>query len=458
MTMQRRKFLAAGSAALAAGLGGLGPALMSLPARGATTDGYRALVCVFLFGGMDNHDTVIPYDSASYNGWAGIRSSLVNAQGGSRSRDNLLPLSPLEDTFGGRQFALPPEMPGLSGLFQSGNAALVGNVGPLLRPTDAASFNADSVPLPSRLFSHNDQQATWMSGAPEGARFGWAGLFGDLMRQAGANGDGTFAAITTGGADLLITGRETTPYQVVGEDGAVETFLLQEVDGGLQSLLTTHLRAERYAGDNLLGRDLAARIRGSFDANLRYNQAALSTGGSGVTFPASELGVQLGAVASAIAARDALGVSRQVFTVGMGGFDTHSAQARDLPALQRQLDEAIVAFHSAMQAMGLGNDVALFTASDFGRTLAINGDGTDHGWGGHQFVVGGGVRGQRIFGGLPPAELGHSRDAGSGRLIPDVSVEQFAAPLGRWFGLGNEEIAAVFPNLTAFDGPPALFG
>ncbi|MEM1153857.1 MAG: DUF1501 domain-containing protein [Pseudomonadota bacterium] len=453
--LNRRRFLRTGSASLIAGMSGFLPTVLSAPSYGANTSGYRAMVCVFLFGGMDNHDTVIPFDNENYRSWEQIRASLLAVQGASRSRDSLRQLAPAEAGFDGRQFALPPELSGLHGLFQSGNAAIVGNVGPLQQPTDASSFNAQTVRLPSRLFSHNDQQATWMSGAPEGARFGWAGLFADIMQRAGANVENTFAAITTGGADLLITGQQTTPYQVVGET-AVEPVILEDLNNPVLAMMTRHLRTQGFNGDNLLARDMATRSRLAIDANRRYNQSASQVGGAG-DFPGSGLGQQLQAVATAISARESLGVNRQIFTVGLGGFDTHSNQAKELPMLQQELDAAIVAFQASMQAMGLNEQVVLFTTSDFGRTLAINGDGTDHGWGGHHFVVGGGVQGQRIFGGLPPSTLGHSRDAGSGRLVPDVSVEQFAAPLGRWFGLDNSEIQTTFPNLGAFDGELALF-
>ena len=170
------------------------------------------------------------------------------------------------------------------------------------------------------------------------------------------------------------------------------------------------------------------------------------------TFGDNFLGRQLRAVANTIAIRDALTVNRQVFFVAVGGFDTHSGQVGSMPTMQREIDEGVVGFYRAMQELGLSNDVTLFTASDFGRTLSVNGDGTDHGWGGHHFVVGGAVQGGQIYGDIPPYELGHDLDAGNGRLIPTTSVEQFAEPLGRWFGLNDSEIAAALPNLSNFGG------
>jgi uncharacterized protein (DUF1501 family) len=162
-------------------------------------------------------------------------------------------------------------------------------------------------------------------------------------------------------------------------------------------------------------------------------------------------------VAETMAVREILGVSRQVFFVALGGFDTHAAQATDLPALQQDIGDSLLAFYRATEELGIAEDVAAFTAADFGRTLTVNGDGTDHGWGSHHFVVGGSVRGGDIYGDIPVAELGHGQDAGNGRLIPTVSVEQFAAPLGRWFGLNDAELQSALPGLSRFPTAPLGF-
>ncbi|MEL6688045.1 MAG: DUF1501 domain-containing protein, partial [Pseudomonadota bacterium] len=169
------------------------------------------------------------------------------------------------------------------------------------------------------------------------------------------------------------------------------------------------------------------------------------------SFPVTPLGAQLKAVAETINIRDRLFASRQVFFVGLGGFDTHDAQARALPQLLSQIDGALAAFQTAMEALGLSRDVTLFTASDFGRTLSVNGDGTDHGWGGHQIVLGGAVKGGDIYGSLPPPTLGHAADSGGGRLIPSVAVDRYAAELGRWFGLTEAELSSALPGLGNFD-------
>ncbi|MEL6361423.1 MAG: DUF1501 domain-containing protein [Pseudomonadota bacterium] len=466
MAQSRREFLlgAGGAGLSAATMGTLSNALTAFPANAADTSGYKALVCLFLFGGLDNHDTVLPFDQASYDRYAEIRGSLLSLYGSqpggnSRARDRLLPLTPTNAaSFGGREFALPEEMAGIHGLFQAGNAAIIGNVGPLIEPVTRTTFENESALLPKRLFSHNDQQATWMSNAPEGAQFGWGGLFADNV-LSGAPTTDPFSAIATFNNSLFLSGQTAQAYQV-STGGAAEIEVLRRFEDGqfdaastqAFQALRTHFAAANYAGANLISRDVAAALGTSLTTNETYNTAIEGVAPFTTAFPENFLGQQLSTVAQTISVRDTLGVSRQIYFVGIGGFDTHSNQAQDLPGLLGQIDGAVSAFFAAMQELGIENDVTLFTASDFGRTLAINGDGTDHGWGGHHFVVGGAVAGQTIYGALPVADFNHAQDASGGRLIPSLSVEQMAAPLGRWFGLNDSEIAAALPGLAAFGG------
>ncbi|MEO0450922.1 MAG: DUF1501 domain-containing protein [Pseudomonadota bacterium] len=470
MKPTRRTFLTGASALSAATLTGLGNSLAAFQASAAETSGYKAIVCLFFLGGLDGHDTVLPYDEASYDQYATIRAPLLNQyanmQGGStRARDRLLQLNPSNSAeFGERQFALPEELSGIKGLFDSGNAAIIGNVGPLIQPLNRMQFENESAPQPKRLFSHNDQQSTWMSSAPEGAQFGWGGRFADASLAAGANsGSRDFTTITSLGNELFLTGVNALPYQI-GLDGAPEIDALNFFAGGrdtpagdeIYQKLRDHFEAMDFNSTNLIDRDVANSMRTALTTNEAFNQAYETIQPFATAFPESFLGQQLQAVANTIAIRDALLLNRQVFFVAIGGFDTHSNQVNDLPGLQREIDGGVVAFYQAMQELGLGSDVTLFTASDFGRTLAINGDGTDHGWGSHHFVIGDAVQGGQIYGDMPPYTLGHDQDAGSGRLIPTTSVEQFAEPLGRWFGLTDGEIAEALPNLSNFSGGPAF--
>jgi len=434
-------------------------------AHAADTNGYKALVCVFLFGGLDCHDLILPHDQASYDQYAGLRTSLLTQQGAARQRDSLLPLSPASDTvLQGREVALPPEMPRLQGLFGQGKAAIVGNVGPLIEPVTRASFESGVVRLPPRLFSRNDQQAVWPANQPEGAQYGWGGLFADAVLASGANASlPQFTTITTDEVGPFLTGRNAVPYRVSTSGAARVDFLDDYYDGvsgeraELLQAVRDQLAASSYRGNHLLERDMAAAFSGGFETNEAYDGARQQSLALPTSFPATPLGAQLRAVADTINVRDRLFASRQVFFVGLGGFDTHSGQAQNLPKLLSQIDGALAAFQAAMEAMGLARDVTLFTASDFGRTLAVNGDGTDHGWGGHQVVLGGEVKGGDIYGALPPPTLGHAADSGGGRLIPSVAVDSYAAELGRWFGLGESERSAALPGLGNFDPLPNRF-
>ncbi len=472
MITNRRAFLqGVGASALSAStLASLGTALSGFQAHAADVSGYKALVCVFFLGGLDTHDTLIPYDQTSYDRYAEIRAALLGQYqampgGSTRARDRLLALNPdnVAD-FGGRQFALTEELEGLHALFESGNAAIVGNVGPLIEPLTRAEWEAETALTPKRLFSHNDQQSTWMSSAPEGAMYGWGGRFADAVLAANANGQTDFTTITSLGNELFLTGENSRPYQV-GLQGVTEVQALNFFEAGrntaegeaLYQLVRDHFEAMAFSSSNLIERDIANFARNALETNELFNDALASAPPLSGLFPSSFLGQQLRAVAETIAIRNVLLMNRQVFFVALGGFDTHSRQATDLPALQREFNDAIVSFHAVMDQLGVGQDVTLFTASDFGRTLFINGDGTDHGWGSHHFVIGRAVQGRRIYGDVPVADFNHDQDAGGGRLIPTVSVEQFAEPLGRWFGLSDAEINIALPNLSNFGAPSLAF-
>lgn len=453
----RRNFLkASGATAMVGAAGGFTSILNSFSAKAADTSGYKALVCLFFRGGLDNHDTILPYDQASYDTYADVRSSMLNNYS-SRARDQLLPLNPANASdYGGRQFALPPQMSDIHSLFESGNAAIVGNVGPLIQPLTRSDFETESIPTPKRLFSHNDQQSTWAALNPEGAQLGWGGKFADAVLNSGANGNETFTAISTAGNEVFLTGEQALQYQV-DYFGAQEieelsdpSLLGEDIGGMAESLIQEHFRGSGLQRSHLIERDIVDINELSIDTNGQFNDALEGAIPLETEFPETSVAWQLRTVAQTINIRDSFDMRRQVFFVAMGGFDTHSAQAQSVPSLQTDINDAVRAFYTALEEMGLENNVTLFTASDFGRTLSVNGDGTDHGWGAHHFVVGGAVNGNRIYGSIPVSELNHELDAGQGRLIPDTSVEQYAATLGRWFGLTEGELQSSLPNLGNF--------
>ena len=457
----RREILKRASMLAAAGAAPFAMNLLPINAFAASGSGYRALVCVFLFGGMDCHDTLLPYDQAEYNAYAAIRQSLMAqyaglAGGSSRTRDRLLALTPDNaSSFAGRQFALPEALAPIHGLFAAGKAAVVANVGPLIQPTNRTQWQARSARTPARLFSHNDQQSTWVAAAPEGARYGWGGRLGDMALASGVNSRAAFTAISASGNTVFLTGQQALQFQVSASGGvqigAITGTSLYRSSGAPQAV-SDILQDPQNLETNLFEKDVTSVYRQSIANNRDLTAALQSLPPLTTQFPANNgLARQLAIVARMIAVRGTLGVSRQIFFVSTGGFDTHSVQAQALTGLHGGVASAVKAFYDATVELGVADSVATFTASDFGRTLNVNGDGTDHGWGAHHFVVGGSVRGNRIIGDPPPAAINHSQDSGGGRLIPGLSVEQYAADLARWFGLSSAEVQQALPGVVNFN-------
>ena len=452
-------------ASLLAAAGAASPFAMNLlslnGAKAAEVGGYRALVCVFLFGGMDCHDVLIPYDQTNYNQHAQARQALFSqyaaAPGGSsRARDRLLPLAASNAAaLGGREFALPEALAPVRDLFNAGAASVVANVGPLIEPMNRDQYRNRTREAPARLFSHNDQQSTWMAAAPEGARYGWGGRIGDMALASNANSRTAFTAISASGTAVFLTGETVFPFQVSSQ-GPVQISAVTNSTVYRSSiapaLIAEQIQDSANLRSNLFERDIATTYRSAI-ANNRDLTAALAAQAPFATpYPANNgLASQLNVVARIIAARSVLGVGRQIFFVSTGGYDTHSNQAPALAGLHATLAGALRAFYDTTVELGVEDLVTTFTASDFGRTLTVNGDGTDHGWGAHHFVIGGALNGARILGDPPPPATNHAQDTGGGRLIPVVSVEQYAGAMARWFGLTDGEIRDAMPGAGNFD-------
>jgi uncharacterized protein (DUF1501 family) len=454
MTVSRRHFL--GGIGATAGALSLSQSLGMMAASGADFSGYRALVMVMLKGGQDSYDLVLPVDQPSHDRLVEIRTSLFGDVNSTwRARDRLLELTPDNAAdFGSRAFGLPEHMSGLHALFQNGQAALVPNVGPLRRPVDRTDFDTNKSALPDKLFSHNDQQSTWMSGAAEGSRFGWGGRIADVAVDGNANSNPIFTAVSVAGNDVFLAGQTASAFQL----SASGPSQLNEVAGNtflgsasLPGVIDDHLRKIGFNRGNLFETDFGRIMSRSLDANAALVGTIPATAPFTTTFPSSSLGQQLQMVARMIAERSALGLQRQVFYVSTGGYDTHANQNATLVGLQTDLSASIASFYAAIAEIGAQNDTVLFTGSDFGRTLTVNGDGTDHGWGGHHFVVGGAVNGRRIIGNMPLYDFNHPLDSGRGRLIPGQSVDQYASTFARWFGLNDSERRSAISNISSFN-------
>lgn len=419
-----------------------GQAVAGAAAPAAVND-YKALVCIFLYGGNDPYNTIVPYDATRHARYFQARADIALA------RDKLAAtvLKPKDPLPGDQAYALAPGLAPLLPWFERGQLAVQLNVGPLAQPTTKRDYVGARVPLPPKLFSHNDQQAYWQALAPEGATSGWGGRLADLFVAANANA--TFTGVTAGGSALLLAGRHVSAYRV-SPAGSTPIELLQRDTYGSTTCTDLMRLLITQSGEHLFERQHAALVARSIraDARLRTALARDTVGGAFAT----PLAAQLKIVARMIAARDTLGMRRQVFFVTQNGYDNHDGLNDVHPGLLRELGGAMAEFQQALDAMGVAGQVTTFSASEFGRTLVSNGNGSDHGWGGHHLVLGGAVRGGRFYGKHPELALDGPGFVDHGRMLPDVAVDQFGATLATWFGASAGTLDDVFPNLRRFDG------
>lgn len=498
----------AGALSLLAGAGA--PLALNLAAVGsaaaAGASDYRALVCIFLFGGNDAYNMVLPTDAASWSAYSSLRNQApdsiallapgtapqANAAAASPARlGGVLPIHPLNSPQ--RGVALHPLLEPLAGLFDTERRlAILANVGPLVMPTTKAQLAQPGFPRPPRVGSHNDQTNIWQALAPEGAQRGWGGRMADLL--AAGNGQPIFTAVSAAGNAVWLSGEVVRQYQVdtggaprVGVDTSGRLYGSAEAGAALHRMLST------TRGNHAFEADLAAVAQRSLQAEqaLRSALKAPSDAAFG-TAPASgayspfndprlkypgplngiatfnPLALQLQVVARMVQAGQsgAVAARRQVFFVSMGGFDTHDAQNRTQADLLAKLAHAMRYFDTALGAIGAQPQVTTFTASEFGRTFTSNGDGTDHGWGAHHFVMGGAVRGGQLYGRLPTLGAKNANNnnfdasddqLANGSLLPTTAVDQLGATLGRWFGLSDTQLLEVFPNLKNFGQPDLGF-
>jgi uncharacterized protein (DUF1501 family) len=442
----RREFLKRAGALSATGVAApwaLNFAAMAEAAAATATD-YKALVCVFLYGGNDYANTVVPYDSANHAAYTAQRPAIATTRS---ALANTL-LNPSVALAGGRQYALAPELSPLLPLFNSGQLAVMLNLGTLVQPTTKLQYTNNSVPLPPKLFSHNDQQSVWQSSAPEGAITGWGGRMGDLF--AAGNGNATFTNISVAGNAVYLAGQTAVQYQVTSS-GSVPLAGLKAPLFGSATCSTALRSLVTSPGTNLFESEHARVMKRSIEADAQLTTSLGGISPLATPFPSgNSLASQLAMVARMIKARDALGAKRQVFFVSLGGFDTHDGLLDVHPGLLTSVGSALAAFHAATVEMGVASSVTTFTGSDFGRTLNSDGDGSDHGWGSMQFVLGGAVKGQAFYGAPPVVANDGPDDVGRGRLLPNIAVDQLGATLGTWFGVSNTELNMVLPQLSNY--------
>lgn len=440
---------------------------------------YKALVCVYLGGGNDHNNTVIATDTASWTGYQNARNvggtASIALPYGALTTDTVNTAITPATPQAGRFFALHPAMGSMKTLFSTTRAAVVANVGPLLEPIASRTvYNAlPGNRKPANLFSHSDQTAQWHTTNPAKPLYGWGGSIADILKANSVNTYPNFTNMSFSGNTVFLAGETLNQYQISSNGsaqpiGGVGTSLFGTT-GFLEPIIknTTPLSGNVFEIEHAKIVERALAAESALNSVMTAFPATTVPQYTNPNNPAqlrdNSLARQLQTVSRIIAGRSTLGANRQVFFVSMGGFDTHDGQAPSHADLMARLAHAADYFNTTLVGLSDGaggnmsDKVTLFTASDFGRTLTSNGDGTDHGWGAHHFVVGGAVNGGDIYGAYPktfvststdPMNAAHNPlDVGSGNFIPQISVDQYAATLAKWFGLTTGEINSIFPNL-----------
>jgi uncharacterized protein (DUF1501 family) len=458
--ISRRQFIGQANCA-AVGTASLLSSLLSLRltagAASATnfTD-YKALVCLFLNGGNDSFNMLIPRQQSAYNEYEQVRGG-VGGTGLAIPRANLHQItSSLQNTSAGAgysDFGIHPDLPYLKTLYDQGDLAFVSNVGSLIEPTSLVQYNDGSKPLPEGLFSHPDHQVHWQTLVPQvrgSAPKGWGGRMAEVMSHANQQSNISMN-ISLSGANVLQSGNTTVPY--IADPGGVVELKNYGQDPTLQ-LAVDDILGHHY--QSIYSKTLAQANRNSIDASILFKSAL-----DGLSTPFNPSAIEdntqtyqrLSMVSKIMEARTALSMNRQIFFVERGGWDHHNELLDPQSGLFIELNEAIEIFWTAIQSMGLQNNVVLYTASDFGRTLTSNGSGSDHAWGGNHFIISGNgnINGGEIYGKYPDLALGNSStDLGRGRILPTTSVDAYMAELANWYGVPQSEMSTVIPNINNF--------
>ncbi len=440
----RRQALKTFGLAATIGVPMLTPLIATGSAAAQTAEDYKALVCINLFGGNDQSNTVIPRSGAAYTAYQNARPTLAV------SSASILPVSPTG--FAGPELGFSPSLPGLRTLFEQGRCAVLANVGTLVEPVTRDQYRAGTKRVPRQLFSHSDQSILWEAGPSDRtSQSGWLGRIGDLTADTFNAGSQVSLTMSIAGTTLILAGDQTIQYQISsgGVSRVQNTNSLYSSEPGGAALRQLLTKQGTNTFENALTTISArAMSNAALVESATSDQTALKT-----TFPGTGLGAQARMVARMIGARKALSHKRQIFVISMGGFDNHGELVKDHAARLTELDGAMSALYAATVEMGVPNNVTSFTTSEFGRALQHNGRGSDHGWGGHHLIVGGAVQGRRVYGSWPTVALGGAEDAGNGALVPTTSLDEYGATLARWFGASTAQLSTVMPNLSRFSTP-----
>jgi len=402
---------------------------------------YKALVCLFLYGGNDANNVIVPHDANGYASYLAARGALAIPQA------SLLPIN----LSGGRDFGFHSSLPELQTLFNQGKLAMVANVGTLVGPITRAQYLSGGAAVPPQLFSHSDQSVQWQTSWPnQPARTGWGGRTADLLQSLNPSSKVSLT-ISIAGTNTFEVGNTVIPYQITPNGTIALSGFNGSANANVRLQAFKDLLAQPH--NNLFEQAYADTVSRSIADNDFITAALNGVPPLATVFPNTSLGRQLAMVAKMIGARSNLSMQRQIFFVSVQGYDTHGDQLASQANLLTELSQGMKAFYDATVEMGIDQSVVSFTASDFGRTYPTNGTGSDHGWGSHQFVMGGSVLGGNLYGTFPTLAVNGPDDTGQGRWIPTTSVDEFSATMATWFGVSNSDLATVFPNIGRFANP-----
>ncbi|MEM1321585.1 MAG: DUF1501 domain-containing protein [Bacteroidota bacterium] len=450
--MSRRRFLgtascaAVGSTTFLSSILNLGVvnALAGMAQPSLPDDGdYKAMVCILLAGGNDSFNMLVPRKGAHYKEYAKTRSNLALPKG------DLLPINFADSE--GKQFGLHPSMPEVQRLFNDNKLSFISNVGTLVAPTTKAQYLNGSVPVPVGLLSHADQIQQWQTSIPQTrSSKGWGGRMADIL-QAGNGNQNISMNISLSGTNIFQVGNRSTEYAIrAAAGGSVGIKVLEGT--------STLARVLRSGTESLLAQQYQDIFKSTFTKKIKDSQANHEEFGAAIqkapklttTFSDNPVSANMELIAKTIAVRKTLEVRRQTFFLNFGGWDHHDGVLDNQVAMLSVVSKALSEFQAAMEELGLADCVTTFTASDFGRTLTSNGNGSDHAWGGNVMVMGGSVNGGQVFGKYPSLALNGQDDVGGAILLPSLSTDEYFAELSKWFGVSNGDLSYVLPNIGNF--------
>ncbi len=413
---------------------------------------YKALVCFFLSGGNDSYNMLVPRSTDAYNEYATTRFDLALSQ------SSLLPINPI--TAGNADYGIHPSLTDIQTLFENENLAFVANVGTMIEPIeDSTDYYSGLKDLPLGLYSHADQQQQWQTSVPQSREaVGWGGKVADIMQSMNSY-QGISMNISLAGKNVFQSGNTVLEYAIKNSGNGAEGITpIQYYDNqGFLNLIRnaaiTDFMSQTYS--NVFQQTFASQTSNAIEAQQIFSAAIANVPAFATQFSNHYMSRNMEMIAKVIAARTQLGMSRQTFFVDLGGWDMHNEVLNSQDFLFGVVNDAISEFYTVLEELGVENDVTTFSVSEFGRTLTSNGQGSDHAWGGHQFVVGGAVNGKEIYGEYPALYLDNNplNVSNRGVLIPRTSTDEYFAELALWFGLDSSDLQVVFPNITEFYSP-----